>query len=157
MSASDRVEHATVVQIDQRGVLIRGPSGAGKTALALELLFRARLCGLKSALVADDCAFLSRRDEDGAVLARVPDSIAGRIELRGFGIAALDPSRWMPETRLALVVSLVTPAATERVANPERRTQLSGEMFPELALPEREPVQAALAVFGWLGLAGRVI
>lgn len=155
MSAT--LEHATVVEIDHRGVLVRGHSGSGKTLLALELLSRCRAADIASALVADDYVYLSRGEASNSLRAAVPEGIEGRVELRGFGIAALAETRWKPQTDLALVVSLVPPAKAERVADPERRAIFEGVALPELVCPERQPLSAVYAVFGWLGLAPRLI
>ncbi|WOI56657.1 serine kinase [Palleronia sp. LCG004] len=87
--------HASCVAVRERGVLILGASGRGKSALALELL------ALGGALVADDRTCLARRGAD--LLAWSPPAILGRIEARGIGILAADPA---PPTRMALVVDL---------------------------------------------------
>jgi len=155
MSAT--LEHATVVEIDHRGVLVRGHSGSGKTLLALELLTRCRAADIASALVADDYVYVSHDKDTGTLRATVPEGIEGRIELRGFGLAELGDMRWKRETELTLAVSLVPPAKAERVADPERRAVFEGVALPELACPERQPLSAAYAVFGWLGLAPRLI
>lgn len=157
MSDTGALQHATVVEIDHRGVLIRGPSGSGKTALGIELLSRCRIFDIPSALIADDYAFLSRDGESGALIADVPERIAGLIELRGYGIAPVGPARHMPRTVLALAVTLVPAEEAERVADPGRRASFQGIALPELVLPEHRPLSAAHAVFGWLGLAERVI
>ena len=47
--------HATCVAVDGRGLLILGPSGSGKSALALQLI------ALGAQLVADDRTRVSRR------------------------------------------------------------------------------------------------
>lgn len=155
--AGSILQHASVVEIDGRGVLIRGPSGAGKTALAIELLFRCRASEIASALVADDQAFLSADDDTGALLAAVPGTIAGLIELRGFGVAPVAASRCKAETRLALCVTLVPAEDSERVADPDRRARLHTVELPELVLPRRQPVCGAYAVLGWLGLSRRLL
>ncbi|QKV19802.1 HPr kinase/phosphorylase [Oricola thermophila] len=157
MTGGGTLEHGTVVEIDGRGVLVRGPSGSGKTALAVELLSRSRACGIPSALVADDYAFLSRDGESEAVIAEVPDRIAGLIELRGCGVVPVGPARHVPRTRLVLSVALVPPEEAERVADPSRRAVICGAELPELALPAGAAVSAAFAVFGWLGLSERII
>ncbi|PIY73077.1 MAG: serine kinase, partial [Rhodobacterales bacterium CG_4_10_14_0_8_um_filter_70_9] len=61
-----------------RGLLILGASGAGKSALALELI------ALGAALVADDQVALRRVGE--AVVAAPPPPLAGLIEARGLGL-----------------------------------------------------------------------
>jgi HPr kinase/phosphorylase len=96
--------HATTVAIDGRGVLLRGPSGSGKSDLAL------RLIDAGARLVADDQSELSRAGD--AILARAPSAIAGLIEARGIGILRLDP---LTLARLELVVDLVAPARVERL------------------------------------------
>ena len=81
MSASILL-HATAVAIDGRAVLLRGPSGSGKSDLAL------RLIDAGARLVADDQSELSRRGD--VLMVRAPATIAGLIEVRGLGILRLD-------------------------------------------------------------------
>lgn len=151
------LEHVTVVEIDGRGVMIHGPSGVGKTSLALELIHRCRAASVPVALVADDYAFVSGGVDTGFLVAKVPERIAGLIELRGYGVAAVGPSRHRPETRLALAVALCPGEEAERVADPARHLNLHGVEVPELALLAGSPASSALAVLGWLGLAASVI
>ena len=151
------LEHATVVEIDGRGVMIRGASGSGKTSLAIELIHRCRRCGIAAFLVADDYTLLSADPETGKLASEVPGRIAGLIELRGYGIVEVGRDRFKPETRLSLAVTLVDPAEAERVADPDRTIGLAGNSLPELALPRNSPVNAANAVIGWLGLAGKLL
>ena len=63
------------------GVLLRGPSGAGKSDLVL------RLIDGGARLVADDQTEL--RCVDGVLTACAPQSLAGKIEVRGVGIMEL--------------------------------------------------------------------
>lgn len=71
--------HATAVALGPgRGVLILGPSGSGKSSLAL------RLMALGAQLVADDRVELMA--EGGGLNARAPAVLRGRIEARGVGI-----------------------------------------------------------------------
>src|SRR3546814_13901309 len=71
---SSETLHASCVAIGGRAVLIEGPSGSGKSDLALRLIDR----GAK--LVADDYTILTR--EYGAPKASTPPPIAGRIGVR---------------------------------------------------------------------------
>jgi hypothetical protein len=87
--------HATCVAVGAQGVLLLGPSAAGKSDLALRLIDD----GAK--LVADDRAILFIKNS--ALHARAPDSIRGLIEVRGVGIIKL-PVR--ASARIALVVAL---------------------------------------------------
>jgi hypothetical protein len=69
------------------GVLIRGPSGSGKSSLARQLLFEAGRGGRFARLVSDDR--LEVEERHGRVLARAVAPIEGRLEIRGVGIVAL--------------------------------------------------------------------
>jgi serine kinase of HPr protein (carbohydrate metabolism regulator) len=114
--------HATTVAIDNRAVLLRGPSGSGKSDLAL------RLIDAGARLVADDRSEL-RRDGD-AILVSAPQTIAGLIEVRGIGILRVD---FLASVRLSLVVDLVAPQAVERM--PEQLSEtILGLAVPVLAL-----------------------
>lgn len=74
--------HGGCVAIDGRGLLITGPSGTGKSALALQLMaFGARL-------VSDDRTILTLRD--GRLHATCPPAIRGMVEARGLGILNAD-------------------------------------------------------------------
>ncbi|MBI76370.1 MAG: aldolase [Rhodospirillaceae bacterium] len=70
--------HATCIAIGQFGVLLRGPSGSGKSDLALRLIDEGAI------LVADDQVYL--KSIDGELLASSHNKIAGKIEIRGCGI-----------------------------------------------------------------------
>ena len=119
--------HATTVALAGRGILLRGPSGSGKSDLAL------RLIDAGARLVADD---QSRVWRDGdALLAASPPTIAGMIEVRGVGIVRLDP---LPAARLILVVDLVAADRIERLPEPRTETIL-GVAVARLDLAPFEP------------------
>jgi serine kinase of HPr protein (carbohydrate metabolism regulator) len=66
MAELDRAEldmrvHATALVVGTTGLLITGPSGAGKTTLALRLIALARSRGLYADLIADDLLRPPRR------------------------------------------------------------------------------------------------
>ena len=107
---TDAVEtiHATCVAIGGRGVLIVGRSGAGKSDLALRLIDRGAV------LIADDRALVVR--EGGALIAKAPATMAGRIEVRGLGIV---PVPHVSDVPVALVVRL----ADEDQRYPEPRVR----------------------------------
>ncbi|AJE45332.1 Hpr(Ser) kinase/phosphatase [Celeribacter indicus] len=92
-----------------RALLIMGPSGSGKSSLALALM------ALGARLVSDDRTLLRRDAEGQALMASAPEAIAGLIEARGLGLLAADP---LPEARLCGLVDL---AATEAERLPEPR------------------------------------
>lgn len=117
--------HASAVAIGGRGLLIQGPPGSGKSALALALM------GQGARLVADDRVIL--RVADGRLIAECPAAILGRIEARGLGILRADAAGPVP---LAQVIDLGR-TETERLP-PWRTITLSGVTLP-LALGPHGP------------------
>jgi HPr kinase/phosphorylase len=98
--------HATAIVVGEAGILILGPSGSGKSALALALLARARDAGLFAALIGDDRVWL--RAVDGRLLAAGAAHMAGLIERRGVGILTV---AWQPEAVVRLAIDLSAPGA----------------------------------------------
>ena len=96
--------HGTVVDVAGAGVLLLGPSGSGKSDLALRLIDRG------ATLVADD-QFMTRPSRRGLV-AFAPDSLYGQLEVRGLGILSLPAIK---TTVLKLVVNLVASEAVPRL------------------------------------------
>ena len=89
--------HASCVAIDGRAVLIGGPSGSGKSDLALRLLDRG------FTLVSDDRTIVHR---DGPrLVASAPETNKGKLEIRGIGIVEMATVQIVP---LALVVELTS-------------------------------------------------
>jgi RNase adaptor protein for sRNA GlmZ degradation len=129
---SETLIHATCIALGDgprpAGVLLRGPSGAGKSDLALRLIDRG------ARLVADDRTDLYLID--GELRARAPATIAGRMEVRGLGIA--DVPR-VDDVPLRLVVDLVDNEAVERLPE-ETSCQLFGVEVPYLRL---DPFQSS--------------
>jgi len=76
--------HACAVAVGESGALIRGSSGAGKSALSLAMLVLARQTGRFAALVGDDRIFLSVAAE--RLLARGVPGFEGVIERRSEGL-----------------------------------------------------------------------
>ncbi len=99
--------HGTCVEIAGTGVLLRGPSGSGKSDLALRLIDRG------ARLVADDR--VSLHNADGALTASPPPTLAGLIEARGLGILRQEH---IARSRLGLVVDLVGAETIERLPAP---------------------------------------
>lgn len=130
--------HATTVAANVRGkwraVVLRGPSGSGKSDLALRLIERGAM------LIADDRTILWA--SGGHLYARSPETISGLIEARGVGIISAPR---LDLSRVQLVVDLVNETP-ERL--PERQsTTLCGVDLPLLHLDPR-PASAATLVLG---------
>ena len=128
-----RTEGGDEEKSDWSGVLIRGPSGGGKSAFAL------RLIALGATLVSDDQTVL-RRAAGERVEASAPDRLFGVVEARGLGLLRLDALRSSP---VDWVVELRMGGAEGRLP-PLRTTDLLGVETPVLALPDDERAAAAL-------------
>ncbi|WP_439817701.1 HPr kinase/phosphorylase [Zavarzinia sp. CC-PAN008] len=123
--------HGTCIELAGTAVLLRGPSGSGKSDLAL------RLIDTGAALIADDQVALERRE--GGIFARSPAVIAGMMEVRGLGLVGV-PTQAV--ARLGLVVDLVSPDEVERM--PEvRSVDLLGWPVPACDLAPFEASAAA--------------
>ena len=105
--------HASCVAFNGRGLLIIGPSGLGKSALALRLL------ALGAGLVADDRVELAR--EGAALVARCPATIRGLIEARGVGVLRADPV----DSAVVTLVADLAQVETDRLP-PQRKVTLLG-------------------------------
>lgn len=112
--------HGTCIAFGQSGgVLIVGPSGSGKSGLALVLM------SLGAELVADDRTLLTVRD--GGLEARAPAAIAGMIEARGVGLLHVSPR---PVARLALAIDMGILEADRLPVS--RQRDFNGIMLPVL-------------------------
>ena len=129
--------HATAIAVGGRGILLRGASRSGKSALALSTLRRAELLGLDAALVSDDQVFIEI--VDGHVEAIGPASIEGLIEIAGVGIV---PEPAIARVRIDLVVDLLEPEAVPRM--PEETTvAIVGVALRRIVLPARQAAYGA--------------
>jgi serine kinase of HPr protein (carbohydrate metabolism regulator) len=132
--------HATVVVVGEAGVLIRGASGSGKSALALALLAAAEQRGLFARLVGDDRVSLLPTGD--RLLARAHPAIAGLIEERGTGLL---PVPYETAAIIRCVVDLAgesTTGQTARLPEVEQKTALVDSIrLPRLALDSRASAQ----------------
>ena len=126
--------HGTAVLVGADGVLIRGESGCGKSALALELIRRG------ARLVADDRLTLSC--VHGRIVASAPRATAGLIELRGRGLLNLQHEE---SAVIRLVADIVPADGLERMPEPSQLTvTILGVALPRQPIPTATDRAAAL-------------
>lgn len=116
--------HATAVAIKNRGILIMGPSGSGKSDLALRLIDRG------ATLISDDQVILSRQEEIAYL--SPPVNIAGKIELYSLGIF---DAPFVKDVPLSMIVKLNTES--ERFPLDCRSMPLLDLKFPFITLDGR--------------------
>ena len=121
MTLSAETVHATTVAIGGRAVLIAGPSGSGKSDLALRLLERG------FTLVSDDRTVVRRDGE--RLIASAPPAIAGKLEVRGLGIVEVDRVDDVP---VALLVELTSDI--QRLPDDSRARPLLGVPLPLISV-----------------------
>ncbi len=118
---SSEMVHATSIAAGGRGVLLIGPSGSGKSDLALRLFDRG------FGLVSDDQTLLRR--DDSRIVASAPATIAGRMEVRGIGIVEFPA---LEETPVALAVVLTSDI--QRMPDDSRQRTFLGVDIPLFAV-----------------------
>jgi HPr kinase/phosphorylase len=147
LSGATEVVHGTCVALGRTAALLRGPSGCGKSDLALRFLFLARRgpAALEAPiLVADDQVCLVCKD--GRLLAKAPETIRGKIEVRGVGVVDV---KSLMDADLALVVDLVPGQDVERLPAGDPMARLLGVDVPLVRLYPWEasaPIKLAVAL-----------
>jgi serine kinase of HPr protein (carbohydrate metabolism regulator) len=137
--------HGTCVALGRAGALLRGEPGSGKSDLALRFLFLPRVPLFEGAsLVADDRVELKRRN--GRVVACCPAALAGRLEVRGVGIVAVEA--YLASAELRLLVDLTGDDA-QRMPHRFEREELLGLAIQRISLDPfaaSAPLKLALAI-----------
>jgi len=120
--------HASAVKVGNLAVLIRGPSGSGKSRLAFDLIMAGRAGVVERAvLVGDDRVHLATVGDEIEV--RPAPVLAGLIEIRGLGIRRCD---FAEHATVGLVVDL-DAADAERLPPPESlKTSIFGVEIPRI-------------------------
>ena len=145
--------HASAVLVGERAVLIRGPSGSGKSRLAFELILAGRSGQVPPAiLVGDDRVHLDT--SGGNLMVRPAAELAGLIEIRGLGIRRIEH---VGEAVVGLVVDLDADDAERLPATEALTTLVEGVSLPRIPVnPRFSPlplIVAALTTTSGTGVA----
>jgi serine kinase of HPr protein (carbohydrate metabolism regulator) len=130
MSEAGPSVHASAVKVGGLAVLIRGPSGSGKSRLAFDLIMAGRAGVVERAvLVGDDRVHLATVGDEIEV--RPAPALAGLIEIRGLGIRRCD---FASHATVGLVVDL-DAADAERLPPVEAlKTSILGVEIPRIPI-----------------------
>jgi len=127
-SPSVATVHATAVAVAGCGVLILGPSGSGKSSLALGVITTPFIDGgqiVPSGLISDDQVLLEL--VAGRLLASPPPAIAGQLEVRGLGIVTFRYSTRVP---VSLAVEVRPAQEIDRMPDSRKRHSILGLDLP---------------------------
>ena len=120
--------HASAVLVGERAVLIRGPSGSGKSRLAFDLILAGRAGQVPPAiLVGDDRVHLDT--SAGNLIVRPARELAGLIEIRGLGIRRIEHT---DEAVVGLVVDLAADDGERLPATEALTTRIDGVELPRI-------------------------
>ncbi|BAK66152.1 HPr kinase/phosphorylase [Sphingobium sp. SYK-6] len=118
---ADDVLHASSVAIGGQGLLIMGPSGSGKSDLALRLIDRG------ATLISDD--YTQLRVQDGGLRLSAAPNIAGKMEIRHLGIVEMP---YMDDVPALLAIRL--DEQPPRMPETSTHILLHGIMLPLIVL-----------------------
>jgi len=120
--------YGTCIALGRTAAILLGPSGSGKSDLALRFALQTP-AELDAALVADDQVHLAARG--GKLFASPPPVLAGKIEVRGLGIVTL---AFRSEAELKLIVELVDADDVPRLPEELQAAPLCGITLPLMRL-----------------------
>ena len=136
--------HASAVLVGAHAVLIRGPSGSGKSQLAWQLIKAAPAQIPFARLVGDDRVFVEAQHD--RLLVRPAPELVGLIEIRGLGIQRLT---YEPRAVVGLIVDLAATDADRLPSREALTTEILGITLPRLPVaPSHPALPAILAMLG---------
>ncbi len=125
--------HATLLVIENKGVLLTGPSGVGKSDLALRVLatnFSGSFCAEPPQLVSDDQVLL--RVAHGKLYGKALEPLKGLLEVRHVGIC---PFPYVVEAQIHGVIELTSDHEPERLPlGPPERIEIQAISLPKVLL-----------------------
>lgn len=116
--------HATLISYQNKGILLGGESGVGKSDLALRFIMDK---GAK--LVADD--YVELLAKEGVVYGSAPESISGKMEIRGVGIANFETKH---QEKICLYIELCHKREEIERLPEQKFIELEGIMIEKISL-----------------------
>ena len=139
----NKLLHATLVRLKNKGILLIGKSGSGKSDLALRLIEN-----YGAELVADDVVVAEKKEN--AIYGHAAENLRGLLEVRGIGIISYP---YIAETKIDMVVNPVDN--TEKIARlPQvQKESILGLEIKKIDLYAKESsaaakIMAALRLYG---------
>ncbi len=111
--------HSSVVAVKGSAVLIRGPSGSGKSDLALRFIDQG------AELVSDD--YVELHTVKSNIFVTPPETISGLLEVRGIGLMTFS---YLKKAKLVLALDLVKTSQIERLPVRQNSLFVDGVSIP---------------------------
>lgn len=136
--------HATALVVGDRGIIITGASGSGKSSIANALIDRASAGARYATLISDDQCLLQAIS--GRLICTAPETLRGGVEVRGSGLHQV---AFEPRAVIHLLVHLVEPAQAPRMQG-NTHAHLQGVAITQLTLVAGEVESACRSIEAWL-------
>jgi HPr kinase/phosphorylase len=138
--------HGVFININNKGVLILGPAGIGKSSFALELLH------LGHQLIADD--IVDFQQQDNSLVGSCPSLSSGFLHCRELGLIAVkdvfNEQAFAQQHPLHYVVELKKNLNNEISLMPTQSFTLLGLNFPLLQLSVTSTASLSVRLLTWL-------
>jgi HPr kinase/phosphorylase len=128
--------HATCLVWGEKGLLIRGASGSGKSALADALVSEAARIGSFARLVADDRVIIYA--QAGRLVVQAHPVLRGQIERRGLGLVQVP---YLETTILHAIIDLTQAPNPRFPEDDESSASVLDMRLPRCALSAKLPME----------------